>query len=119
MTLDAFIIKISAQADTVEFTDTMAIIDTHYQFKPIAFTNGNIHNAINQNNGSCKIFAFGLLHKLSKQQTLACFGRYYQYDVLHYPHGNDHQNIRQFIKTGWQGICFKGQALTPKHPPSE
>jgi len=30
------------------------------------------------------------------------------------PTGNDHQNIRNFIKSGWNGISFEGDALTKK-----
>lgn len=89
----------------------IATIDEHYLFTPTAFTNGDIHNAVNQNNGSCKIFAFALLHQLSLESTLACFGDFYRQDVLEYPHNNDHQNIRNFMRYGWQGIHFSAQAL--------
>jgi len=43
---------------------------------------------------------------------LACFGRYYFEDVLQNPQGNDHGNIRNFIKTTWQGVEFHSVALT-------
>jgi hypothetical protein len=51
--------------------------------------------------------------KLSQEETLRCFGRFYQ-DVLHTPEQTDHGNIRNFIKTGWEGIKFEGQALQAK-----
>jgi hypothetical protein len=34
--------------------------------------------------------------------------------VLKHPEGTDHQNIRNFIKTGWNGIEFSGSALVRK-----
>ena len=70
-------------------------------------------NEAGTNEGSCKIFYFAQLNNLNVQQTLACFGRYYSEDVLSNPTGNDHGNIRNFMKTGWQGIEFKSVALLP------
>jgi len=111
MELADFLIKLKHQPDKIEFNDTMVMIDNNYHFTPTAFNNGNIKNQANQNNGSCKIFAFGLLHQLSEQQTLACFGAYYRDDVLKNPSGDDHQNIRHFINTGWNNITFSGKPL--------
>ncbi|VAW56377.1 Type III effector HopPmaJ [hydrothermal vent metagenome] len=88
------------------FETSMAIIDQHYTFTPCEFNNGRLINEANQNNGSCKIFAFAQLHNLSEQQTLHCFGDYYRIDVLQNPGAEDHQNIRYFIKHGWDGISF-------------
>ena len=92
----------------------MAVIENNYHFTPTVFTNGETHNEANQNNGSCKIFAFGLLNNLSEQQTLACFGAYYRDDVLGNPDGDDHQNIRQFMVSGWTKVQFDGEALEKK-----
>lgn len=111
MNLDDFLNKLANQADNVDFTETMAVIDAHYQFNPTKFTNGELENEAGQNNGSCKIFAFGLLNFLSEEQTLACFGDYYRKDVLENPEGDDHQNIRNFMQTGWDGVLFEGFAL--------
>ena len=69
-------------------------------------------NEAGTNEGSCKIFAFAQLHHLSEQATLACFGQYYREDVLQNPQGNDHGNIRNFIKQGWQGITFESDVLS-------
>lgn len=114
MEIDDFLEKLNQYPEQIEFNDTMAIIDEHYDFIPAQFTNGELINEENENNGSCKIFAFSLLHRLSKQQTLACFGHYYREDVLEHPSGDDHQNIRNFIKSGKDGIHFKSAALLPK-----
>jgi HopJ type III effector protein len=113
MTLDAFLQKLNNQSGNIEFTDTMAVIDSLYEFTPTAFRNGEQENAAGQNNGSCKLFAFAQLQGLSEQQTLACFGAYYRKDVLEHPEGTDHGNIRNFMKTGWDGIVYSGQPLQP------
>jgi len=114
MQLASFLETLKTNPDTISFDDTMAVIEANYQFTPTAFKNGNTDNAENTNNGSCKIFAFGLLNKLSEQETLACFGDFYRKDVLQDPDGDSHQNIRNFIQSGWSGIDFSGEALAAK-----
>ena len=114
MQLEAFLAQLQQNPQQIEFTDTMSVIDANYQFNPTVFNNGSLFNAASQNNGSCKIFAFGKLHKLSEQQTLACFGTYYRDDVLQNPTGDGHQNIRKFMLTGWDGIKFESAALVAK-----
>lgn len=114
MQLNDFLKQLNNSPDTISFDDTMAVIDTNYTFMPTAFKNGNAENAENTNNGSCKIFAFGLLNHLSQAQTLACFGNFYRKDVLENPEGDSHQNIRNFMQTGWDGISFSGEALSAK-----
>ncbi|WP_116473791.1 HopJ type III effector protein [Zobellella maritima] len=106
--------KLHNNPETIEFSDTMAVIDALYEFTPTAFTNGELCNEAGQNNGSCKLFAFARLQDLTEPQTLACFGAFYRHDVLQHPAGSDHQNIRNFIKTGWPGVEFAGQPLIPK-----
>lgn len=95
------------------FPETIAVIDEFYAFTPVAFVNGDQHNAAGTNNGSCKIFAFGQLNNLSEQATLNAFGDFYRKDVLENPEGSDHANIRNFMKTGWSGLQFEGEALKP------
>jgi hypothetical protein len=51
---------------------------------------------------------------LTDEQTLHCFGTYYRDDVLNHPDNNDHRNIRLFMRYGWQGIMFEGDALKVK-----
>jgi HopJ type III effector protein len=41
------------------------------------------------------------------------FAEHYQ-AVLKTPDGTDHQNIRQFMLHGWEGIVFEGHALIAK-----
>lgn len=113
MTIQEFIQMLSNQPEQVTFVDTLAVIDAYYDFTPTAFSNGELTNAAGENNGSCKIFAFGLLHDLTAEQALTCFGEHYR-GVLAEPAGLGHQNIRCFIKQGWAGIHYQGQPLTSK-----
>jgi hypothetical protein len=114
MELNEFLKKLHETPESVGFNDTTTVIDAHYDFTPTAFSNGATRNEAGQNNGSCKLFSFAMLNGLSPQQTLACFGDYYRKDVLGNPEGTDHANIRNFMKTGWEGISFEGSALKPK-----
>jgi len=98
----------------VEFNGVIALIDSLYEFTPVAFTNGKQENSAGENSGSCKLFSFARLQGLDEQQTLNCFGQFYQNDVLKNPDGVNHQNIRNFIQTGWDGISFQGDALTQR-----
>ncbi len=111
MLVEAFLRRLKDAPNTVEFSDTMAVIEAGYEYSPTAFRNGELLNEAGQNHGSCKIFYFGRLHQLSEQEALSCFGRFYREDVLLNPGGQDHQNIRNFLKTGWAGIEFQGVAL--------
>ena len=114
MNIDSFLKKLNDHPESVAFGDTMAVIDASYEFTPAPFTNGDVRNEAGQNAGSCKLFAFALLNHLSEAQTLACFGAYYRDDVLKNPAGTDHQNIRNFMKSGWAGLKFDGMPLRVK-----
>lgn len=114
MALNTFLKQLNSSPESVSFNDTIALIDALYDFTPTAFKNGNLHNEAGKNNGSCKLFSFAKLQGLAQQQTLHCFGAYYRDDVLKHPDGTDHQNIRNFMKTGWDGIGFEGEALKQK-----
>lgn len=111
MTLQAFLNRLQSEPESIEFDECMAVIDSEYTFTPTAFSNGEIRNGANENNGSCKIFAFAQLQSLNADETLACFGRYYRDDVLNNPDGTDHSNIRSFMQHGWIGIEFDSMPL--------
>ncbi|WP_392341839.1 HopJ type III effector protein [uncultured Shewanella sp.] len=111
--INPFISSLTSQADTIRFEETMAVIDGQYDFTISAFKNGDQLNEAGENSGSCKVFAFGQIHQLTVQQTLAMFGQHYR-DVVATPQGTDHQNIRQFMQHGWDGILFSQQALKAK-----
>ena len=106
--------QLEKSPEKIIFKDVIAYIDENYDFAPTKFTNGNTINEANQNNGSCKVFSFAQLKNLSKEQTLWLFGEFYREDVLKNPDGTDHQNIRNFMKSGWDGISFDGAALKQK-----
>lgn len=106
--------QLEKSAGEIQFNEVIAFIDMHYDFTPTKFTNGNTVNEADQNNGSCKVFSFAKLNDLSKEETLALFGDFYRTDVLQNPDGEDHQNIRNFMAFGWDGISFEGEALKRK-----
>ena len=114
MTIAAFLEKLTQTPAAINFVETIAVIEANYDFTPTAFENGLQHNVAGDNSGSCKLFAFAEIQNLSEAATLACFGAYYFEDVLKNPNATDHQNIRNFMKTGWDGIAFYGSALVLK-----
>lgn len=118
MNIDELLTQIKTQPNTVEFDQVMACIDEHYDYTPTRFINGKgsdqVINQPGSNEGSCKLYAFATLHGLNEEQTLACFGKYYREDVLQHPEGEDHANIRTFMRHGWSGIAFEGTVLKTK-----
>jgi len=114
MNTTEYLKKVMQAPEKLEFSELMDVIDKEYHFKHSAFRNGELDNTENENMGSCKIFSFGQLHGLSADQTLACFGAYFREDVLQNPNGDDHQNIRNFMQTGWDGVVFSRVALVAK-----
>ena len=114
MNTTSFLEKLKSTPEAVTFAETIALIEENYTFRPTAFQNGLQHNAAGENSGSCKLFAFAKVQQLTETETLACFGAYYTEEVLGDPSGTNHQNIRNFMKTGWNGIQFEGEALALK-----
>ena len=114
MNIATFLEKLNKNPESISFTETIAVIEENYTFEPTAFENGVLHNTAEENTGSCKLFAFAELQNLSQSDTLSCFGAYYYDEVLKNPNGNNHQNIRNFMKTGWEGIAFYGSPLKLK-----
>lgn len=112
MNLTQFLDQLNDPSSQIEFSDSIALIDSLYQFTPTAFSIGDTASSEEQNHGSCKILSFGQIQQFDEQQTLRCFGGFYQ-DVLDTPEGDDHQNIRQFMLQGWRGVVFESCALTP------
>ncbi|PJI30225.1 HopJ type III effector protein [Acinetobacter pseudolwoffii] len=100
-------------AGEAKFADVIAYIEARYTHTPTAFKNGQQSNATTENQGSAKVFSFAQLNGLDQAQTLSLFAEHYA-AVLATPEATDHQNIRQFMLNGWDGIAFEGQALTAK-----
>lgn len=113
MTIEQFKIKLKEKPESILFAETMQIIEKNYNFTPTAFTNGEIKNKVGENSGSCKLFAFAIHQQLTKKETLACFGEHYR-GVLEDEKGTSHQNIRNFMKSGFKGLSFDSDALELK-----
>lgn len=106
MQISEYIETVRSNPEALEFNDLMALIESQYLFTPTPFSNGNLVNTADQNQGSCKLFSFAQLNGLSAEETLACFGAFYREDVLQNPDADNHQNIRNFMQSGWEGIEF-------------
>jgi len=118
MSIQKLIQKIKSQPDAVSFNEVIESISSNYNYTASRFSNGvtndQVINEAGSNEGSCKIFAFAKLNGLDEQQTLNCFGDFYRDDVLSNPNGDDHANIRTFMRHGWAGISFEQNALSAK-----
>ncbi|MGI9212282.1 MAG: HopJ type III effector protein [Methylococcaceae bacterium] len=105
--LEQFISKVRAGIP-VSFSDTLCVIHAYYEYHPVRFSNGLGEdcyiNEAGMNEGSCRLFYFARLHNLNSAETLHLFGSYYYEDVLGHPDGQDHINIRTFIRYGWPGL---------------
>jgi hypothetical protein len=99
--------------DNFQFEATLAFIEQQYHFTPSAFNNGEVSNTIEQNQGSCKVFALAQLLELTQQQALSCFGQHYR-DVLATPTVDNHHNLRRVLKDGLGDIQFDRFPLEQK-----
>ncbi len=99
--------------DEANFADVIAFIEDNYTYTASAFTNGNQENAADQNQGSAKVLAYAKLNNLSQEDTLKLFAEHYN-AVIETPNGTDHNNIRQFMEDGWNGVTFENDVLTAK-----
>ena len=113
MIIQEFKTKLKVSPEEINFAETMQVIEDNYNFIPTTFTNGVIKNNAGENSGSCKLFAFAVDQQYTKEETLFCFGEHYK-SVLDDEKGNSHQNIRNFMKTGFKGLIFKSEALELK-----
>lgn len=95
------------------FADTLAFVAAHYDYRPQAFSNGDLENAAGQNEGSCRTLGMAKLEGLSDRQALLAFGEHYRH-VLATPNGSDHGNIRNLMVHGLAGVTFAGAPLTRK-----
>jgi hypothetical protein len=111
---EVFNANVEMSADDLLFEDVMEMIDTHYESQLLEFKNGDIVNKQGENEGSAKILSYAALSNLDKETTLKLWGQYYR-EVKNDPDGDSHQNIRNFMKYGWDGVPFEnGIALTRK-----
>ena len=113
MIIQQFITKLKVSPTEINFADTMQVIEDNYNFTPTSFTNGDIKNKAGENSGSCKLFTFAKIQKMTKEEALFCFGEHYK-NVLEDENGDSHQNIRNFMKSGFEGLSFEKEALELK-----
>mmetsp|Transcript_34913 Transcript_34913/g.53538 ORF Transcript_34913/g.53538 Transcript_34913/m.53538 type:complete len:212 (-) Transcript_34913:93-728(-) len=101
--------------EIVKFQDVIDMIEENYETQILEFTNGDILNKQGENENSANILSYAALCELDKETTLLLWGEYYQ-EVLKDPEGDSHQNIRNFMKYGWDGVKFdNGISLTRKN----
>jgi hypothetical protein len=112
MTQEMYLEELRSGAQ-MQFDDLMTLIDENYTNKEASFTNGDLQNTINENQGSAKLFCFGAIHQLTQLEVLHCFGEHYQ-AVLNDSKGDSHANIRNFITYGWEGLKFDSPVLIKK-----
>jgi len=112
MTQEEYLEELKSGA-RMKFEDLIAMIDDDYDYTPAAFSNGEVSNTEDENQGSAKLFCFAAIHQLTQLETLHCFGQYYQ-DVLNTPESDSHANIRNFITYGWDGLKFDSPVLSRK-----
>ncbi len=113
MNLEQFFKNLKTNPSHISFEETMSVIDENYIFSETGFYNNQLYNKAGENSGSCRLFAFAQINKLAHSHTLSCFGQYYQ-DVKNDPDGDEHQNIRQFMLSGWSKVSFDQVALVLK-----
>jgi hypothetical protein len=105
--------KLKANPTTITFVETAEVIEGNYNFTPTTFTNGKLKNNVGENTGSCQVFAFAKHQKFTKKAMLFCYGAHYP-SVLEDGKSSSHQNIRNFIKTGFKGLSFESEAISLK-----
>ncbi|WP_288382887.1 HopJ type III effector protein [uncultured Acinetobacter sp.] len=101
------------QNGEAKFADVLAHIEAHFVHTPTAFQNGAQSNAATENQGSAKVLSYAKIEGLNQADTLSLFAEHYA-AVLNTPEETDHQNIRQFMQHGWDGVAFEGEALQAK-----
>jgi len=112
---ELFNANVEMSSDDLTFEQVMEVIDQHYESQLLEFKNGDMLNKQGENEGTAKILSYAALSNMSKETTLKLWGQYYR-EVLANPNGTDHQNIRNFMKYGWEGVPFEnGIALTRKN----
>ena len=97
----------------IKFSEVLQFIEARYTHTATAFKNGEQHNAATENQGSAKVLSFAQANNLSEEETIQLFAEHYD-DVLSTPEATNHQNIRQFMKSGWDGVQFEGSSLTER-----
>merc|ERR1712176_1375278 len=111
---ELFNANLEMSGDDLMFGEFVEMVDESYESQLLEFKNGDVVNKPGENDGSAKVLSYAALADFDKETTLKLWGQYYR-DVKATPDGTDHQNIRNFMKYGWDGVDFyNGIALTKK-----
>jgi len=102
-----------AELQKLSFKEIIAYIDDNFEYTASSFKNGNLMNAESENQGSAKTLYFAKLNNLSVEDTLRLFAEHSQ-AVLEDKEGSSHQNIRNFMQNGWEGVVFEKEVLQLK-----
>ena len=102
-----------AELQKLPFKEIIAYIDKNFKYTASSFKNGALMNAEDENQGSAKTLYFAKLNNLSVETTLKLFAEHYQV-VLDDKEGLSHQNIRNFMENGWEGVAFEKEVLQLK-----
>lgn len=102
-----------AELQKLPFKEIIAYIDDNFEYTASSFKNGELINAENENQGSAKTLYFAKLNNLSVEDTLKLFAEHYQ-AVLQDKEGSSHQNIRNFMQSGWEGVQFEKEVFQLK-----
>lgn len=112
---ELFNANVEMNSGDLMFEDVIEMIDSHYESQLLEFKNGDMLNKQGQNEGSAKVLSYAALSEMDKDTTLKLWGQYYR-EVLADKDGDSHQNIRNFMKYGWEGVPFEnGISLTRKN----
>lgn len=65
-----FVEKVRSGGDVDSFSETLRLIDEHYEYFEVPFENGSLLNKPNENTGSAKVFRYILLLSQISRQIL-------------------------------------------------
>ena len=95
----------------MKFSDFPDLIEQEYTFSNIAFTNNGLSNSKDENQGSAKVFCFGLMYSLDEKDVIRCFVEHYK-SLLESPKDvTSHLNIRNFLKMRLEGVSIDKNAF--------
>lgn len=110
---EVFNANMEMDADSITFEEVMEMINANFETGLIEFKNGDIVNKQGENAGSAAVLSYGALAGFDKETTLKLWGQYYR-EVLDDPDGDSHQNIRNFMKFGWDGTYLADRLSVSK-----
>ena len=91
--------------DSLRSSQFIEMVEGCYETGLIEWSNGSQKNPPGTNEGSAHVLSLAALADLPKEKALLLWAEHYR-DVLATPDGDDHQNIRQFMEKGWDGVDF-------------